>query len=45
MINTASSDAVTSGVTSDASTTSEEARTYYPCVIYGGPRVSKPYCQ
>ncbi|TVY74911.1 hypothetical protein Focb16_v005450 [Fusarium oxysporum f. sp. cubense] len=41
----ASSDAVTSGVTSDASTTSEEARTYYPCVIYGGPRVSKPYCQ
>ncbi|KAK2926411.1 hypothetical protein FoTM2_013277 [Fusarium oxysporum f. sp. vasinfectum] len=41
----ASSDAVTSGVTSGASTTSEEARTYYPCVIYGGPRVSKPYCQ
>ncbi|KAI3571032.1 meiotically up-regulated gene family-domain-containing protein [Fusarium oxysporum f. sp. albedinis] len=41
----ASSDAATSGVTSDASTTSEEARTYYPCVIYGGPRVSKPYCQ
>ncbi|KAM0227734.1 hypothetical protein ACHAPO_011302 [Fusarium lateritium] len=41
----ASSDAVTSGVTSDASTTSEEVRTYYPCVIYGGPRVSKPYCQ
>ncbi|ENH74226.1 hypothetical protein FOC1_g10001866 [Fusarium oxysporum f. sp. cubense race 1] len=41
----ASSDAITSGVTSDASTTSDEARTYYPCVIYGGPRVSKPYCQ
>ncbi|GKU10624.1 unnamed protein product [Fusarium langsethiae] len=41
----ASSDAVASGVTIDASTTSEEARTYYPCVIYGGPRVSKPYCQ
>ncbi|KAF6512737.1 hypothetical protein HZS61_007543 [Fusarium oxysporum f. sp. conglutinans] len=41
----ASSDAATSVVTSDASTTSEEARTYYPCVIYGGPRVSKPYCQ
>ncbi|KAG8358740.1 hypothetical protein FVEN_g3760 [Fusarium venenatum] len=41
----ASSNAVTSGVTSDASTTSEEARTYYPCIIYGGPRVSKPYCQ
>ncbi|WZH40824.1 meiotically up-regulated gene family-domain-containing protein [Fusarium acuminatum] len=41
----ASSNAVTSGVTSDASTTSEEARTYYPCVIYAGPRVSKPYCQ
>ncbi|KAG4273566.1 hypothetical protein FPRO04_14545 [Fusarium proliferatum] len=41
----ASSDAVTSSVTSEASTTSEEARTYYPCVIYGGPRVSKPYCQ
>ncbi|OBS20020.1 hypothetical protein FPOA_11741 [Fusarium poae] len=35
----------TRAVTSDASTTSEEARTYYPCVIYGGPRVSKPYCQ
>ncbi|KAF5247456.1 hypothetical protein FANTH_6364 [Fusarium anthophilum] len=41
----ASSDAVTSSVTSEASTTSEEGRTYYPCVIYGGPRVSKPYCQ
>ncbi|KAF5696408.1 hypothetical protein FMUND_15699, partial [Fusarium mundagurra] len=41
----ASSDAITSGVTSDASTSSNEARTYYPCVIYGGPRVSKPYCQ
>ncbi|RGP62728.1 hypothetical protein FSPOR_9115 [Fusarium sporotrichioides] len=40
-----SSNAVISGVTSDASTTSEEARTYYPCVIYAGPRVSKPYCQ
>jgi hypothetical protein len=41
----ASSDAITSGVTTDAATTSEEVRTYYPCVIFGGPRVDKPYCQ
>ncbi|KAF4964903.1 hypothetical protein FSARC_7248, partial [Fusarium sarcochroum] len=40
----ASSDAVTSDLTSDASTT-EEARTSYPCFIYGGPRVSSAYCQ
>ncbi|KAG5787654.1 hypothetical protein H9Q69_013279 [Fusarium xylarioides] len=42
----ASSNAITtSGVTTDAATTSKEVRTYYPCVIYGGPRVDKPYCQ
>ncbi|KAM0342923.1 hypothetical protein ACHAPU_009041 [Fusarium lateritium] len=41
----ASSDAPTSSATSDASTSSEEARTYYPCVIHAGPRVSNPYCQ
>ncbi|KAF4333315.1 hypothetical protein FBEOM_12869 [Fusarium beomiforme] len=41
----ASSNAITSGVTTDAATTSEDVRTYYPCVVYGGPRVDKPYCQ
>ncbi|KAI7760733.1 hypothetical protein LZL87_007945 [Fusarium oxysporum] len=41
----ASSNGITSGVTTDAATTSEEVRTYYPCVIFGGPRVNKPYCQ
>ncbi|KAJ4263313.1 hypothetical protein NW762_006131 [Fusarium torreyae] len=34
----------TTRASSDA-VTSSQARTYSPCVIYGGPRVSEPYCQ
>ncbi|KAG7409136.1 hypothetical protein Forpe1208_v011235 [Fusarium oxysporum f. sp. rapae] len=32
--------------TSEESSTDEEAtRTYYPCVIHGGPAIETPYCQ
>ncbi|KAF4472913.1 hypothetical protein FALBO_192, partial [Fusarium albosuccineum] len=31
--------------TSDQSTTTEETRTYFPCFVRGGPRISSAYCQ
>ncbi|EKJ69121.1 hypothetical protein FPSE_10702 [Fusarium pseudograminearum CS3096] len=41
----ASPNTITSVVTTDPAATSEEVRTYYPCNIFGGPRVANPYCQ
>lgn len=40
-----SSDTVTTTGTSADATTTEEVRTYYPCHVFGGPRVANPYCQ
>ncbi|CAF3535155.1 unnamed protein product [Fusarium graminearum] len=41
----ASSNVITSVMKTGPATTSEEVRTYYPCNIFGGPRVANPYCQ
>ncbi|KAJ4265326.1 hypothetical protein NW762_004611 [Fusarium torreyae] len=37
-------DTITSGTT-DLATTTAPSRTYYPCGVFGGPRVATPYCQ
>ncbi|KAH7151097.1 meiotically up-regulated gene family-domain-containing protein [Fusarium sp. MPI-SDFR-AT-0072] len=43
---TTSEETTSEETTSEESSTDEEAtRTYYPCVIHGGPAVETPYCQ